>query len=90
MTRSAKAIGLPIRVGLHTGEIEFVGVDVRGVAVHAAARVMALAAAGEVLVSSTTADLVEGSGLALEDAGTHDLRGLPGRRQLYRLTEVGA
>jgi class 3 adenylate cyclase len=90
MTRSAQAVGLPIRVGLHTGEIQFVGDDVRGVAVHAAARVMSLAAAGEVLVSSTTADLVEGSGLALEDAGTHDLRGLPGRRQLYRLTEVGA
>ncbi len=85
MVRSAREIGLPIRVGLHTGEIEFVGDDVRGVAVHAAARVMSLAAADEVLISSTTADLLEGSGLALDDAGTHELKGLSGRRQLYRL-----
>jgi class 3 adenylate cyclase len=49
---------------------------------------MSLAEAGEVLVSSTTADLVEGSGLALEDAGAHDMKGLSGRRQLYRLTGV--
>jgi class 3 adenylate cyclase len=75
------ATGLPIRVDLHTGEIEFVGDDVRGVAVHAAERVMSLAEAGEVLVSSTTAD-------ALEDAGAHDMKGLSRRRQLYRLTGV--
>ena len=89
MTRSAHAIGLPIRVGIHTGEIEFVGDDVRGVAVHAAARVMSLAGPDEVLVSSTTADLLEGSGLALEDAGAHELKGLSGRRQLYRLALDG-
>jgi class 3 adenylate cyclase len=90
MTRSAHAIGLPIRVGIHTGEIEFVGDDVRGVAVHAAARVMSLAGPQEVLVSSTTADLLEGSGLALEDAGAHELKGLSGRRQLYRLAVDGS
>ena len=90
MTRSAHAIGLPIRVGIHTGEIEFVGDDVRGVAVHAAARVMSLAGPDEVLVSSTTADLLEGSGLALEDAGTHELKGLSGRRKLYRLALDGS
>jgi class 3 adenylate cyclase len=85
MTRSAHAIGIPIRVGIHTGEIEHIGDDVRGVAVHAAARVMSLAAPDEVLVSSTTRDLLEGSGLDLEDAGTHDLRGLSGPRQVFRL-----
>jgi class 3 adenylate cyclase len=85
MTRSSREIGLPIRVGLHTGEIAFVGDDVRGVAVHAAARVMSLASADEVLMSSTTADLLEGSGLTLEDAGTHELKGLSGGRQLFRL-----
>ena len=88
MTRSAREIGLPIRVGIHTGEVEFVGENVRGVAVHAAARVMSLAHADEVLVSSTTGDLLEGSGLLLEDAGSHELKGLSGRRQVYRLVTV--
>lgn len=85
MVRSAHEIGLPIRVGVHTGEVEFVGGDVRGVAVHAAARVMSLAGPDEVLVSATTSDLLEGSGLVLEDAGTHELKGLSGRRQVFRL-----
>lgn len=84
MIRSARDLGLSIRVGVHTGEVEFVGGEARGVAVHAAARVLALANAGEVWVSSTTNDLLEGSGLDLEDAGTHDLKGL-GRRSLYRV-----
>ena len=90
MTRSARAVGLPIRVGIHTGEVEFVGDDVRGVAVHAAARVMSRAGPDEIIVSSTTADLLEGSGLALEEAGTHELKGLTGRRQLFRLALDGA
>jgi class 3 adenylate cyclase len=85
MARSAAEIGLPIRVGIHTGEVEFVGSDVRGVAVHAAARVMSLAGPSEVLVSSTTSDLLEGSGLVLEDAGAHELKGLAGRRQVFRV-----
>ena len=85
MTRAARAMDVSIRVGVHSGEIEFVGGDVRGVAVHAAARVLARAAPDEVLVSSTTRDLLEGSGLTLEDAGTHDLKGLPGLRALYRV-----
>ena len=85
MTRSARAIGLSIRAGLHSGEVEFVGSDVRGVAVHAAARVMSLAGADEVLVSSTTSDLLEGSDIVLEDAGSHELRGLSGRRRVYRV-----
>jgi class 3 adenylate cyclase len=86
MRRSASEVGLPIRVGLHTGEVEFVGSNVRGVAVHIAQRVMSLAGPDEVFVSSTTADLLQGSGLELEDAGTHPLKGLAGARQLFSLT----
>jgi len=85
MTRSVRAIGLEIRVGLNTGEIELVGDDVRGVAVHTAARILALAGPGEVLVSSTTGGLLEGSGIELEDAGIHELKGLEGPRQVFRL-----
>ena len=85
MTRSAAELGLRIRVGIHTGEVEFVGSDVRGLAVHAAARMMSLAGPDEVLVSATTRDLTEGSGLVLEEAGTHELKGLSGSRQAYRL-----
>ncbi len=85
MARSAREVALPIRVGVHTGEVELVGGDARGVAVHTAARVMSFAGADEVLVSSTTRDLVEGSGLVLEDAGSHVLKGLSGARSLFRL-----
>ena len=85
MARAAHDGGLEIRVGVHTGEVEFVGTDARGLAVHAAARVMSFADPGEVLVSSTTNDLLEGSGLILEDAGPHELKGLPGQRRLFRL-----
>jgi class 3 adenylate cyclase len=85
MARSAQALGLAIRVGVHTGEVEIIGPNAAGLAVHAAARVMSIARGGEVLVSSTTKDLLEGSGLDLEDAGSHELKGLAGKRRLYRL-----
>lgn len=85
MARSARDMGLPIRLGVHTGEVEFVGGDARGLAVHVAARVMSLAGSDEVLVSSTTYDLLEGSGLTLVDAGTHEMKGLPGARKVFRL-----
>jgi class 3 adenylate cyclase len=85
LARSARDIGLPIRVGVHTGEVEFVGENVRGVAVHTAARLMALAGPDEVYVSATTSDLLEGSGVRLEDAGTVELKGLTGRRQVFRI-----
>jgi class 3 adenylate cyclase len=85
MTRSAREVGVHIRVGIHTGEVEYVGDDIRGSAVHVAARVMSLAGPDEVLVSATTSDLLEGAGLILEDAGTHALKGLSGRRQVFRL-----
>jgi class 3 adenylate cyclase len=87
MARAAERLGLGIRVGVHTGEVEFVGPNARGLAVHAAARVMSIAGAGEVVVSSTTRDLLEGSGLRLDDAGTHELKALAGKRQLFRVAD---
>lgn len=77
------AVEIPIRVGIHTGEVELVEGHLRGVAVHAAARVLSLARDGEVLVSSTTRELVEGSGLKLMSRGTHQLKGLAGERELW-------
>ena len=85
MTATARAMDLPIRVGIHTGEVEFFGDDARGLAVHTAARVMSLGSADDVIVSSTTRDLLEGSGIKLEDAGEHELKGLPGVRRVFRL-----
>ena len=87
MSAEARAMGLPIRIGVHTGEVELLGDDIRGLAVHAAARVMAVGGADDFMVSSTTHPLLEGSNLTLEDAGTHDLKGLPGARQVYRLVQ---
>lgn len=84
MAASAHEIGLEIRAGVHTGECESVGGDLFGLAVVIASRVSALAGADEVLVSSTVADLVIGSGLAFEPAGRHELKGAPGRWQLLR------
>jgi class 3 adenylate cyclase/pimeloyl-ACP methyl ester carboxylesterase len=84
-----REIGLEIRVGLHTGELETVGHDVRGIAVHIGARVAALAAPGEILVSSTVKDLVAGSGLTFEDRGEHELKGVPDRWRLYRVANEG-
>jgi class 3 adenylate cyclase len=78
-------LGIEIRAGVHTGEIELDGDEIRGIAVHIGARVAALAGASEVLVSSTVKDLVAGSGLAFEDAGEHELKGVPDHRRLYRV-----
>jgi class 3 adenylate cyclase len=85
MTDSVRPLGIEIRAGLHTGEVTVAGGNARGVAVHAAARVAALAGPGEVLVSGTTRDLLDGSGLLFEDRGAHELRGLDGVRQVYAL-----
>ena len=79
------AVGLPVRGGLHTGEVEVRGEDVGGIAVHIGARIAAMAGAGEVLVSSTVKDLVAGSGLAFEDRGAHSLKGVPGEWRLFAL-----
>lgn len=68
---------------MHTGEVEVIGNDIGGIAVHIVARVLAGAEPGELLVSSTVKDLVVGSGIAFEDRGEHDLRGVPGRWRLW-------
>jgi class 3 adenylate cyclase len=81
----ARRAGLNLRAGVHTGEIELRGEDIGGIAVHIAARVMSLAAPGQVLTSSMVKDLVVGSGLALADAGEHELKGIPGTWRLYAL-----
>ena len=84
---AAKALGLSIRAGVHTGEVEVAAGDVRGLAVHVAARVMALAGPSQVYVSATTHDLVADSGLTFVDAGSHELKGVSGAKQLYCLAE---
>ena len=76
-------LGLPIRAGIHTGEVELRGDDVGGIAVHLAARVMAEGGPGEILVSSTVRDLVAGSGIGFADRGLHSLKGIEDDRQLY-------
>jgi class 3 adenylate cyclase len=80
-------LGLELRAGLHTGEIERRDDDVAGLAVHIAARVASLAGAGEVLVSRTVTDLVAGSGIAFTDRGEHELKGVPGQWRLYVVDE---
>jgi class 3 adenylate cyclase len=77
------ALGLEVRVGVHTGECELVEGKVGGIAVHIGARVAARAEPGEVLVSSTVKDLVAGSGLAFQDRGAHELKGVPGEWRLF-------
>jgi len=81
-----RALGLDVRVGLHTGECETMGDDVGGIAVHIGARVSALAGPGEVLVSSTVKDLVAGSGLTFADRGIKLLKGVPGEWHLFAVT----
>jgi class 3 adenylate cyclase len=76
---------IEIRTGVHTGEVELAGEDIRGVTVHTAARIMAAAGAGDVLVSDTVALLCRGDGLTFEDAGEHELKGLSDRWLLYRV-----
>ena len=80
---AAGQMGLPLRAGLHTGEIEMRGRDIGGIAVHAAARVMAQSQPSEVLVSRVVTDLVAGAGLKFSDRGSHELKGLPGRWDLF-------
>jgi pimeloyl-ACP methyl ester carboxylesterase/class 3 adenylate cyclase len=82
---SVRDLGIEVRAGVHTGECERVGSDIGGIAVHIGARVAALARASEVLVTRTVKDLVSGSGLTFEDAGEHELKGVPDRWHLYRV-----
>jgi len=84
MTEAVRPLGIEVRVGLHTGEVELVGDDdVAGIAVHIAARVGAKAGAGEVLVSGTVKDLVAGSGIGFADRGEHELKGIPDVWRLF-------
>jgi class 3 adenylate cyclase len=80
--RRAHGSGLQVRAGVHVGEVELVGEDVRGVTVHEAARIMASAAADEILVSDLTRALAGASGLSFEDRGTHEFKGLDGEWKL--------
>jgi class 3 adenylate cyclase len=82
--------GIEIRAGLHTREVELDGSDVAGIAVAIGARLGALARPSEILVSQTVKDLVAGSGLAFEDAGEHELKGVPDRWRLYRVLSTSA
>jgi class 3 adenylate cyclase len=85
VAESLKALGMQIRVGVHTGEVQLTGDVVRGLAVHIAARVMAVAERGGILVSRTVRDLVVGSGIEFADCGAHHLKGVPGEWQLFEV-----
>ena len=85
IVEAVRSLGLEVRAGLHTGEVETIDGNAGGIAVHIGARVGAMAGSSEVLVSSTVKDLVAGSGLTFEDAGEHELKGVPDRWHLYRV-----
>jgi pimeloyl-ACP methyl ester carboxylesterase len=89
IAESVTALGLSIRAGLHTGECEIAEGKLAGIAVHIAARIAALAAPGEVLVSSTIKDLVVGSSVDFAERGAQDLRGVPGRWSVFAVEKVG-
>ena len=85
IAEAVRPLGLEIRAGCHTGEVELDGDRIRGLAVHIGARVAAMAGTGEVLTTSTVKDLTAGAGLTFEDAGEHTLKGVPDRWRLYRV-----
>jgi class 3 adenylate cyclase len=89
IVRSLADIGLEVRVGVHTGEVVRVGIEIRGVAVHIAARIASLAVGSEVWASSTVKDLTAGSGLRFEDRGVHVLKGVPDEWRLYAVSIEG-
>jgi class 3 adenylate cyclase len=77
--------GIEVRIGVHTGEVEPMGTDIGGVAVHAAARIMALAGPSEAFASAVTVSLADGSGLAFEGQGAREVKGLDRPIEVYRL-----
>src|SRR5262249_26203961 len=85
VSEGVRGLGLEVRAGLHTGEVELMNDKVSGLAVHIGARIAAAAGPGEVLVSSTVKDLVAGSGLRFLDRGSHTLKGVPGEWHLFAL-----
>jgi class 3 adenylate cyclase len=84
---SLRRLGVPVRIGVHTGEVELTDDDVRGIAVHIASRVAHLGSADDVLVSRTVKDLVAGSGIQFENFGTFALKGVPDEWQIFRAAE---
>ena len=84
LSEMLRPLGLLIRAGVHTGEVELRGEQIEGIAIHIGARIAAIAGPGEVLVSRTVKDLVVGSGLAFTEAGTHELKGVPEPWQLFK------
>jgi class 3 adenylate cyclase len=86
--QSVAGLGLAVRAGVHAGEVELIGDNIRGLAVHETARIAGVAKGGEVLVSATTRHLLTGSGLAFESAGIHELKGLA-ESELFRLANSG-
>ena len=85
INKAVHDIGVLVRIGVHTGEVELAENDVRGIAVHIASRVAALGKANDIIVSRTVKDLVAGSGIEFEDFGTHSLKGIPDAWQLFRV-----
>ena len=85
--RETTQLGIELRAGLHTGEVSLEDDDVTGIAVSIGARVVEQAGANDVLVSQTVTDLVAGSHLAFDDAGEHELKGVPNRWHLYRVAD---
>jgi len=83
IVEAVRPLGIEVRAGLHTGEVELRGEDIGGIAVHIGQRVSALAGPGEVVVSSTVVDLVAGSGLEFDDRGEHELKGVPRPWRVY-------
>lgn len=89
IAETVRPLGIAVRSGLHTGEIELRRDDIGGIAVHMAARVAGIAEPGETVVSSTVRDLVAGSGLRFDDRGLHELRGFSEKLHLYRVLTAG-
>ena len=89
MRAKMDGVGLELRQAVHTGEVEVSAGDVRGIAVHAAARVLAVAQPGEILVSATVRDLLDGAPFTFTDRGQHELKGLSGHRQVFAMTSAG-
>jgi class 3 adenylate cyclase len=87
---AVNSLGLEVRAGVHTGEVETINSKTGGVAVNIGARIAAFAGPGEILVSSTVKDLTAGSGLSFEDAGEHELKGIPGSWRVYRVASAAA
>jgi class 3 adenylate cyclase len=85
LSGSVRGLGIEIRAGIHTGECEFINDKIGGIAVTISARISAMAGPSDILISQTVKDLVAGSGLAFEDGGEHELKGVPDRWHLYRV-----